>query len=154
MLRALVHALAAQTALLKVNVCQVVLKGDSLERAGLDALAATYAGGVASLLGNGTLILVDATYIDPAVQFVLVAEFNNLTRAGLGAGAAGGTLVLVNYRKTCLRIHRDCIELTCLYAVTAAQAAIETACLTTVHHGGYCTASGSVIGTRAGTVLT
>ena len=64
MLRALVHALAAQAALLKVNVCQVVLKGDSLERAGLDALTATYAGGVASLLGNGTLVLVNATYID------------------------------------------------------------------------------------------
>ena len=69
MLRALVHALAAQTALLKVNVCQVVLKGDGLERAGLYALAATYAGNVTGLLGNGALVLVDAAYIYPAVQF-------------------------------------------------------------------------------------
>ena len=153
MLRALVHALAAKTALLKVNVCQVVLKGDSLERAGLDALTATYAGGVASLLGNGTLVLVNATYIDPAVQFVLVAEFYDMARASLGAGTAGCALVLVNHRKTGLRIHPDGIELTSLYAVAASQTAIETARLTAVHHGGYGTAPGSVIGTRSGTVL-
>ena len=154
MLRALVHALAAQAALLKVYVCQVVLKGDSLERAGLYALAATNAGCIAGFLGNGTLVLVYTTYIDPAVQFVLVAEFYDVARAGLGAGTAGCALVLINHRKTCLRIHRDGIELTSLYAVAASQAAKETACLTAVHHGGYGTASGSVIGTRTGTVLT
>ena len=154
MLRALVHALAAQAALLKVNVCQVVLKGNGLKRAGLYALAATYAGCIAGFLGNGTLVLVYTTYIDPAVQFVLVAEFYDVARAGLDAGTAGCALVLINHRKTCLRIHPDGIELTSLYTVAAAQTAIETARLTAVHHGGYGTAPGSVIGTRTGTVLT
>ena len=153
MLRALVNALAAQTALLKVNVSQVVLKGDGLKRACLYALAATYAGYVTSLLGNGTLILVDAAYINPAVQFVLVAQFDDIARAGLGTCAAGGTLILINLRKTSLRIHPDGIELTCLDTVAATQAAKETAGLATVHHGGDGTAPGSVIGARSGTVL-
>ena len=153
MLRALVHALAAQTALLKVNVCQVILKGDCLKRAGLDALATTYAGCIASLLGHGTLVLVYATYIDPAVQFVLVAEFYDMARAGLDACSAGCALVLINLRQAGLRVHPDGIELTCLDAVAAAQAAVETAGLATVHHGGYGTAPGTVIGARAGTVL-
>ena len=153
MLRALVYTLAAQTALLKVNVSQVVLKGDGLERAGLDALAATYAGYVTSLLGNGTLILVDATYINPAVQFVLVAQFDDIARAGLDAGTAGGALVLINHRKSSLGIHLNGVELTGRYAVTATQTAIETAGLTAVHHGGNGTALGSVISAQSGTVL-
>ena len=153
MLRALVYALAAQTALLKVNVSQVVLKGDGLKRACLDALAAAYAGNVTSLLGNGTLILVYAAYIYPAVQFVLVTEFDDIARAGLGASTAGSALVLINHRKSRLGIHVDGIELTCLDTVAATQAAKETAGLTAVHHGGYCAALGSVIGARSGTVL-
>ena len=153
MLRAFVDALAAQTALLKVDVCQVVLKGDSLERTGLDALAATYAGYVASLLGYGTLVLVDAAYINPAVQLVLVAEFDDAARAGLYAGSAGSALVLVHNGKSGLRIHLDGVELTGRYAITATQAAKETAGLTAVHHGSYGTASGSVISTGSGTVL-
>ena len=153
MLRALVHALAAQTALLKVNVCQVILKGDCLKRAGLDALATTYAGCIASLLGNGPLVLVYATYIDPAVQFVFVAEFNYVTRAGLGACSAGCALVLIHLRQSGLRVHPDSIELTCLYAVSATQTAVETAYLPTVHQGGHGTAPGSVISTRSGAVL-
>ena len=153
MLRTLVNALAAQTALLKVYVCKVVLKGDGLERAGLDALAATYAGYVASLLGYGTLVLVDAAYINSAVQLVLVAQFDDTARAGLYAGSAGSALVLVHNGKSCLRIHLDGVELTCLHAVTAAQAAVETAGLASVHHGGNGTALGSVISTGSGTVL-
>lgn len=153
MLRALVYALAAQTALLKVNVSQVVLKGDGLKRACLDALAATYAGHITSLLGNGTLILVYAAYIYPAVQFVLVTEFDDTARAGLDAGSAGGALVLINHRKSSLGIHLNGVELTGRYAVTATQTAKETAGLTAVHHGGYCTALGSVISAQSGTVL-
>ena len=153
MLRAFIHALAAQTALLKVNVCQIVLKGNGLERAGLDTLAATYAGYITSLLGNGTLILVYAAYVNPAVQFVFVTEFDDMARAGLCACTAGSTLVLINHRKTRLGIHMDGIELTCLDAVAATQAAKETTCLTTVHHGGYSAALGSVISARSGTVL-
>ncbi len=153
MLRAFVHALAAQTALLKVYICQVILKSDGLERAGLDALAASYAGNVARLLGYRTLVLVDAAYVNPAVHFVLVAEFDDTARAGLGASSAGGALVLVNHRESGLGIHLYGVELTCLHAVAAAQAAVETASLASVHHGGNGTALGSVISTGSGTVL-
>ena len=68
MLRTLVNTLAAQAAFLKVNISQIVLKGDGLKRTCLDTLAATYAGNGARLLGNGALILVDAAYIYPAVH--------------------------------------------------------------------------------------
>ena len=153
MLRALVHALAAQTALFEINVSQVVLQCDSLKRACLYALAATYAGYIASLLGNGTLILVYAAYIYPAVQLVLVAEFDDMARAGLCASTAGSALVLINHRQSRLGIHVDGIELTCLDTVAATQAAKETAGLTAVHHGGNGAALGSVIGAWSGTVL-
>jgi len=119
MLRALIHTLAAQTALLKVDVCQIVLKRDSLKRAGLYALAATYAANLACLLGYGTLILVYATYINTAVQFVLVTQLNDHARASLDTGTARGTLVLIHYRQTGLGIHLDSLELTCFDAVAA-----------------------------------
>ena len=93
MLRALIHALSAQTALLKVDVCQVVLKRDCLKRAGLDALSATDATNLTGLLGYRTLILVNATYIDTAVQFVLVT----LPGVTIGDGAVIGAGSVVTH---------------------------------------------------------
>ena len=110
-LRTLVNALAAQTAFVRIYVRKVVLKRDSLKLAGLDTFAATYAGSSASLLGHRTLVLVDAAYINPAVQLVPVTQFNHTARAGLGAGTACSTLFLVNHRQTRLGIHLDGIEL-------------------------------------------
>ena len=98
MLRALVNALAAQAALVRIYVCQIVLKRDGLKRTGLDTLAATYAGYGTRLLGNGALILVDAAYIYPAVHLVAVTQFYHTARAGLDTGSACGTFFLIHHR--------------------------------------------------------
>ena len=133
MLRALVNALAAQTALFKVNVGQIVFKRDGLKRTGLYALAATYAGHGARFPGYRPLILVNATHIDPAVHLVLVAEFNDKARAGLYAGTACSTFILINNRQTGVRVHADGIKLADLDTVTTPQTAVKTACGATVH---------------------
>ena len=154
MLRALVHALTTQTALLKVNICQVVLKCDGVKRASLYALAATYAGYIASLLGNRALILIHATYVDASVHLVAVTQLNDITRASLYALAACGTFLLVHNRKSGIGIHLDGIKRADAYAVTAAQASIETAGLAAVHHVCYGAAFGTVITAQGGTVCT
>jgi len=152
MLRALVNALAAQTALLKVYVCKVVLKCDGLERACLDALAATNAAHLARLLGYGTLVLVDAAYINPAVQFVLVTQLYDHARAGLDAGTACSALVLIHNGKAGLGIHLDGLELACLDTVAASKASKEAACSTAVHKRCGSTALSAVIDTQTGAV--
>ena len=98
MLRALVNALAAQAALIGIDICQVILKRDGLKCASLDALAATYAGYGTRLLGNGALILVDAAYLYPAVHLVAVTQFYHTARAGLDTGSACGTFFLIHHR--------------------------------------------------------
>ena len=140
MLRALINALAAQAALVRIYVCQIVLKRDGLKRAGLDTLAATYAGNGARLLGNGALILVDAAYIYPAVHLVAVTQFYHVAWTSLDTGSACSTFILIHHRQACLRIHLYGIELTSLNAVTTSQAAPKTACITSVHQGSRSTA--------------
>ena len=153
MLRALVNALAAQTALFKVNVRKIVLKSDSLKRTSLYAFSATDAGHGACLLGYRALILVHATYIDPAVHLILVTQFNDKARAGLYAGTTGSTLILINNRQASLSIHADGTKLTSPDTVSASKTAIETAGSATVHKGSRSTTPGSVIDTQAWTIL-
>lgn len=133
MLRALVNAFAAQTALFKVNVRKIVLKSDSLKRTSLYTFSTTDAGHGACFLGYRALIPVYATYINPAVHLILVTEFNDETRAGLDTGTACSTFVLIHYREAGLRIHTDCIELTSPDTITASKTAIETTRSATVH---------------------
>ena len=58
--RAFSDALLAELALGVVDVGNIVLDSDSLERTNLGALAATDAGCLASLACNSALVLVDA----------------------------------------------------------------------------------------------
>ena len=88
MLRALIHALTAQTAFVEIYISHVVSERDGIELTGLDALSATYAGHVTSILGNRTLILVYATHVNAAVHLVTVPNLDYATRAGLDAVAA------------------------------------------------------------------
>ena len=118
MLRTLVNALAAQTALIRVNVCHVVVKRDGLKRTGLDALAATYTSHSAGLLGYRPFIPVYATYKYPAVHLVAVTQFYYAARAGLDTGSACSTFILINHRQTSCGIHMNGIKLTCGHTVT------------------------------------
>ena len=58
--RTLGYTLLAETALRIVNVSEVVLHCDSLERTYLGTLAATDAGSLAGLAGSRTFVLVHA----------------------------------------------------------------------------------------------
>ena len=58
--RALRHTFLAEPALCEVDVSEIVFNCDSLKRTYLRTLAAAYAGGLAGLARNSTLVLVDA----------------------------------------------------------------------------------------------
>ena len=153
LLRTLIHTLAAQTALFKINICKIVFKGNGLKRTSLYTLAATYASHAASLFGYRALVLVDTAHVNPAVKLVLVAQFYYATGTSLGASSASGTFILIHNWQSGLRIHVYGIKLTGLYAITATQTPKETTGLTTVHKGGGSTTSGTIINTCPGTVL-
>lgn len=154
MLRTFLNTLPAQTAFLKVNIRQIVLQCDGLKLTGLHALATTYAGYGASLLRYRPLVLVDARHIYPAVLLVLVSEFNDMSRTSPHTGTTGGTLILIDLRKTCLRIHTDGSKTAGRHAVTTAQTAIEAPCLATAYHIRNGTALHTAILIDTGTVFT
>ncbi len=122
---ALVHALCAQTALVGIDVCQVVLHRDGLVRADLGALAAAYAGRRASLAGNGALVLAAAENHHLEAAGAFGPELDDALGAGLGAGSAAGALALVNHRQPRFGVHRDGAELAHAGAVAATQTAIR-----------------------------
>ena len=154
MLRTFLHTLSAQTAFLKINIRQIILQCNRLKLASLHALAATYAGYGAGLLRYRSLVLVDAGHINPAVLLVLVAKFNDVSRTGPYASTTGGTLVLINLGKTCLRIHPNGSETAGGHTVATAQTAIEAPGLTTADHICNGTALHTAILIDTGTVLT
>ena len=54
------NTLLAKLALCKVDICEIILYSDRLERTDLRALAASDAGSLAGLAGSGSLVLVHA----------------------------------------------------------------------------------------------
>ena len=120
----------------------------------LGTFSAPDAGNLAGLAGNSALLFVNALNIYPHSAWSLVAELDHSLRTSLHAGSAGSTFLLVNYRKTCRRIHRNGSESTGGNTVPAAQAAVKAARVTTVesrlHTAGGITAI--LVGAR--TVLT
>ena len=117
------HALAAKLALRIVNVCHIVLNHNGIVRAVLGTEAATYAGSLAGLAGNGSLVPVDAGHINPEAADSLAPELDNALRTSLCTGPAGNAPALVHNRKSGLLIHRDGTELAGLHAVSAAETA-------------------------------
>ena len=115
------HALAAHAALGVIDVSQEILDCNGLERTGLCAFSAADAGGQAGLPCYGTLVLITASHINPSALRTLVAEFYDLLRASLYAGAAGSTFLFVNFRKTSVRVDFDSIELADSFAVAPAE---------------------------------
>ena len=103
--------------------------------AGLGAESAADAGRGAGLLGRGALVLVDAGHVHAHPARTLGAQLDDVLRAGLGASAAGGALLLVDDRKTRLRVHREGTELAGGHAVAAAQAAERAGGVSAVERG-------------------
>ena len=133
--RALDHALAAELALLEIDVGHIVLNLHCPERTGLLAFAAADAGRLAGLAGDSALLHVHAGDENAAVLRSLVPQFDDTLRTCLHTGSAGSTLLLVHDRKPCLRIHGKSTELAGCHAVPASEASVETPCITAVESG-------------------
>jgi len=93
------YTLATQTALLMIDVSQIVLNGDCSESTFLLALTATNTTNGASLHGYRSFILVYARHEYPAILRPLLTEFDDVTRTSLYTSTARCTLVVINLRK-------------------------------------------------------
>ena len=133
--RAFSNALLAKLTLSVVNVGNVVLDSDGLERTNLCTLAATDAGSLASLTCNSTFVLVYARNINAHVSATLVAKLDDRLRTCLYAGAASRTFFFIHNRKSGGRIHFDCAELAGCNAVATSETSERTSGVTAVKSG-------------------
>ena len=102
--RALVHALTAELTLLRVDVCQVVVHGDSTKGTHLCTLAAADTSRLAGLHHHRTTVLRAARHIYRTVLRPLLAKLEQALRAGLDASTAGAALVGIHLHKARLRV--------------------------------------------------
>ena len=147
------NALTTQTTLVEVNVRNIVLNSDSLKLTLLNTFAATDTSCLTCLHGNRTLVLVHAANEYTAILRTLLAKFDDVTWTSLSTCTAGSTLIVINFRKTCLRVHVDSIELTGSDTVATAKTAETTRCFTsatTIHYG---TSHQTIVRCNAWTVL-
>ena len=130
--------LPAQSAFVEVDIRHVAAQNDGIELAFLGAFAATDTGGLASLHGNGALVLVDTRhkYTTPFDSFL--AELDDAAWTGLATSTAGSTAVFIDLRESCFGVDMDGIKLAGFYTVATAQTAIAASRLasTTGMHGG------------------
>jgi hypothetical protein len=130
--------LAAQTALLVVDVSQVVLNGNRTKVTLLLALAATNTANGTSLHGNRTLILVDTRNENAATLGAFFAKLDDVTRTSFHTSTTRGTLLFVDLRDSCFGVQVNSAELAGCNAITTTQAAKATSCFastTNVHSG-------------------
>ena len=123
MLRTYGDALTTQTALLEVDICQIVFNGDGSEVTLLLALATADTTDVAGLHGYRPLVLVDARDKDSPTLRTFLAEFDDASRTSLDTGTTGGTLFVIDLRDARLRVHADGTKLTGCLTVATTQTA-------------------------------
>ena len=114
-------------------------------RAGLRAYSAPDATDRAGLLDRRPLVLVDTRDKDPHSTRTLRPQLDDGLRASLDTGSAGGALLLIHDRKTCLGIHRQRAELAGGHTVSAAKAAERAAGVAGVESGLHLAGSRAVI---------
>ena len=129
-------ALATGLALGWVDVSQIAAHFDGLEGTLFQALLATDATYRAVLDHQGTLVGVDAAYIDATVFLAARTHFDDATRAGLGAHTATHTFVGVDDGQPRLLVDVQRIEVTLLHAVAEAEAAFGAAAFAGVERVG------------------
>ena len=105
------YTLLAQTALLEVDIREIVLYSYRLELALLLALAATDTCCLAGLHCHRSLVLVHAAHIDAATLRTFLAKLDDVTWTCLDAGSTGNALLLINLGDARLGIDVDGIEL-------------------------------------------
>ena len=128
--RTFIDTLAACFALVVVDVGEVVLHGDGLERTHLGALATTYTSGRAVFLCHSTLLLIVTGHIDTAVVLALVADFKHAARTSVGARLATHAEILDDLRKMRFGVEVNGVELAGGHTVAAAETSKRTSLLT------------------------
>ena len=123
---ALILALAAQAALVVVDVCQVVLDGDSVELANFLALATTDTSVGTCLACYCALVFVDAHHYHATALRTFLAQLDDVAWTCANALAAAGTLLVIHLWQTGLRVHVDSVELAGCHTVATTQAAERT----------------------------
>ena len=82
------NTLAADAALLVVDIADVVLNLDSLELTLLLALATTDTSGLTSLHGHWAFVLVDTRHVHATTLWTLFAQLDDVAWASLHTGTA------------------------------------------------------------------
>ena len=143
MRRTSLYALAAQTAFIRVNVRQVVLNCYRIELTFLFTFTTTDTSRLASLHGCSPLVLVYATHIHASVLNSFLTQFDYVTRTSLDTCTTSRTLVFINFRESCLRIHCYRAERTSLDTVATTKATVAATCFSCSAriHGNTCTQS-------------
>ena len=127
---ACVLTLAAETALVVVDVCQVILDSDGIKLAYFLALATSNTSVGTSLARYSALVFVDAHHYHATVLRTFLAQLDDVAWACLHTLAAASTLLVVHLWKTCLGVHVDSVEFASCHTVATAQAAERTSRLT------------------------
>ena len=122
-----IHALAAQTAFFKVDVCKVVLYGYGIESTFLDAFRATYAGVGAGFAGDSSFFLVYAAYEYAAVFRSFVSQFYDMLGAGLDTCPASSAFFFVHFRQSRFGVYVYGIKGTSPFTIPSAEASERTA---------------------------
>ena len=116
--------LAAETALVRVNVTEVAGHGNGFKLTFLRTFTASDAGCLAVLLCDGSLVLVDTPHKYPTALGTFLSQLNNVARTGLHTCTAGGALLFIHLRQPGFLIDGNGAKLTCGHTVATAQTAI------------------------------
>ena len=93
---ALILTFAAETAFRIVDICQVILDGDSIKLAHFLTLATTDTSICTSLACSCALVLVNAHYHDAAALWAFLTELDDVAWTSLHTLTAAGTLLVVH----------------------------------------------------------
>ena len=104
-------ALAAEAALVVVDVCQVVLNGDCIELAYFLAFAATDTSVGTCLAGYSAFVLVNAHHYHATALRTFLTQFDDVSWTCAYALAAAGTFLVIHLWQTCHRVHVDSVKL-------------------------------------------
>ena len=149
-------ALTTQTTLVVIDVCHVVVHGDSFEFTHFLTLRATDTSSGTSLLGHGTLVVIATSHVNSSRLGTLVAQFKQHFGTSFHTSTTCGTFFFVDFGQSGFRIDSQSAELTNIHAVAHAQAAVATSSFTTIQSSSHRTRGSAVvvihfrtIGTRA-----
>ena len=114
---ACIFALTAQTALVVVDVCQVIFDGDCIKLADFLALAATDTSIGTCLACYCTFVFVHAHHYHTTALRTFLAELDDVAWTCANALAAAGTFLVIHLWQTSLWVHVDSVELAGCYTV-------------------------------------